>query len=193
MSTDWIVLDIEIAKTIEETPGGWNATDQLGVAVACLYDFRLDRLRIYGPQEIDELRARVYSAERITTFNGWRFDFPVLFGLPQPERVEDLRTTSDDLLRRIWTARRLNPDTFNPKTHGGYKLDTLCLSTLGVGKIGNGADAPKWYQAGQVQRVASYCADDVFLTRDLALFIDRFGFCLRDEDIIRVPKWEGGV
>lgn len=30
---DHVVFDVEIAKTIEETPGGWDATDKLGVAV----------------------------------------------------------------------------------------------------------------------------------------------------------------
>jgi hypothetical protein len=36
---DHVVVDVEIAHTIEETPGGWDATDKLGVAVACVWDY----------------------------------------------------------------------------------------------------------------------------------------------------------
>ena len=48
--------------------------------------------------------------------------------------------------------------------------------TFGVGKIGYGGDAPKWFQAGEWAKVANYCADDVALERDLAVFMERFGF-----------------
>ena len=76
--------------------------------------------------------------------------------------------------------------------HKGWKLDQVMKGTFGVGKIGNGADAPKWYQAGQIHKVINYCVDDVALERDLAAFVDRFGYMIGQggEKVQIVPEWQ---
>ncbi len=187
---DHVVVDVEIQKTIEETPGGWDATDQLGVGVACVWEYRKERMRIYGPKDVQALRDRLLCADRISGFNIWKFDFPVIFGLPGRERVEALRTRTDDMLRRIWKALGIAPDDFSDR-HKGWGLDAVAGSTLVANKIGYGGDAPKWYQAGQVQRVANYCADDVALERDLTDFVDRFGYVLNGARVLKIPPWDG--
>lgn len=186
---DHIVVDVEIQKTIEETPGGWDATDKLGVAVACVWEYRTQRMRIYGPDDVKALQDRLLVADRISGFNIWKFDFPVIFGLPGRERVQSLLRKCDDMLRRIWKSLGLDPDTFT-KAHGGWGLDAVASKTLNASKIGNGADAPKWYQAGQIQKVANYCADDVALERDLTDFVERFGYVI-GPSMLRVPPWDG--
>lgn len=183
---DHVVVDVEIQKTIEETPGGWNATDKLGVACACLWEYRSQRMRVYGPDDVEELRRRLVRADRITGFNIFNFDFPVIWGIQKDHWIDcvqfdlDLKKTlepkTNDLLRRIWKFNGLDPDTFVPRTHGGWSLDAVAFSTLGKSKIGNGADAPKWYQQGRLHRVINYCADDVALERDLSDFADRYGY-----------------
>lgn len=196
--SDHVVVDVEIARTIEETPGGWNATDKLGVAVACLWECHTRRMRVYGPEDVPALQARLLKADRISGYNIWNFDFPVIWGVPKPQwtglgprppggpTVEEvsvvrtlLRVRCNDLLRHIWVALDYDPDKDGPKG-SGCKLDDIASATLGVGKIGNGADAPKWYQAGQVQRVVNYCADDVAIERDLAEFVDRYGYVIHN-------------
>lgn len=175
---DHIVVDVEIQKTIEETPGGWDATDKLGVAVAVVYEFQSDRFRIYGhtPDELASLRERLLGADKISGFNIWKFDFPVIFGLPGRERVEQLRPKTNDILVRIWRALKLNPDEFS-KLHAGWGLDVVVRGTLKApGKIANGAQAPRWFQAGKWGPLVNYCVDDVTLERDLTAFIDRYGF-----------------
>lgn len=176
---DHVVVDVEIKQTIEETPGGWDATDKLGVAVAVVYEFKTDRFRIFGPDDSDlmALRERLDRADKISGFNIWKFDFPVIYGLPGRLRVEHLRPKTNDILRRIWRDKGLDPDNFS-KGHGGYKLDDIMQSTFGVGKIGDGASAPKWYKEGKLSKVINYCVDDVALERDLALFVERHGFVL---------------
>lgn len=191
---DHIVVDVEIQKTIEETPGGWDATDKLGVAVACVWEFRGERMRVYGPDDVGALRERLLKADRISGFNIWKFDYPVIFGLPGRERVHELLAKTDDILRRIWQERMLNPDVWSA-AHGGWNLDLVALGTLGVGKIGNGADAPKWFQAGLIQKVVNYCSDDVALERDLAVFIDRYCYVINDNGGRRLclSRWEVGT
>jgi DEAD/DEAH box helicase domain-containing protein len=186
---DHVVLDLEIARTIEETPGGWEATDQLGVAVAVLYEAQGQRFRIYGPEDVPALQRRLLAADRVTTFNGWSFDLPVIWGLPRPQRVLALEWSSDDLLRRIWQAQGLDPDVFSDR-HKGWGLDAVCEGTLGARKIGSGGEAPKWFQAGQWAKVVNYCADDVALTRDLCMFMDRYGYVVHPRyGRLGVPPW----
>lgn len=161
---DHVVVDVEIQKTIEETPGGWDATDKLGVAVACLWEYRGERMRIYGPDEVPALRER--------------------------GRMPELKDRTNDILQRIWRALGLDDDAVNfTDLHKGWALDTVMKGTFGVGKIGYGGDAPKWYQAGQWAKVANYCADDVALERDLTDFVDKYGFVINGKSgqVLRLP------
>ncbi len=184
---DHVVVDVEIQKTIEETPGGWGATDKLGVAVACLWEYGGQRMRVYGPDDVEDLQARLLKADRITGYNIFNFDFPVIWGIEKKSWMADdagsvkqaLLPKTNDLLRRIWKSLGLDPDKFVPRTHGGWKLDDVAEETLGIGKIGNGADAPIWYQKGLIQKVVNYCSDDVAIERDLSDFIDRYGYVVR--------------
>lgn len=196
---DHVVVDVEIQKTIEETPGGWDATDKLGVAVACVWEYTTARMRVYGPDDVEALRERLLRADRISGYNIFNFDFPVIWGIANPDWTNwqvagdkpeirnrvggiNLKATlgmkTNDLLRRIWIAEGFDPDRWQSGM-GGAKLDDIAGATLGVRKIGNGADAPKWYQAGQIQRVVNYCADDVAIERDLADFVDRYGYVIK--------------
>lgn len=192
---DHIVVDVEIQKTIEETPGGWDATDKLGVAVACVWEYRTARMKVYGPEDVPALQERLLKADRVTGYNVWKFDLPVIWGLPGRERVEEMRSKTDDLLVRIWQALGLNPDTFTG-SHKGWGLDAVAGATIGAGKIGYGGDAPKWYQAGLIQKVTNYCCDDVALERDLCDFINRYGYVLNDTKTYRgaldIPAWQPG-
>lgn len=92
---------------------------------------------------------------------------------------EKLRGKTNDILRRIWTAQGYNPDVWQSGM-GGAKLDYIAGATISARKIGYGGDAPKWFQAGQIQRVVNYCADDVAVERDLTDFIDRYGYVIHN-------------
>ncbi len=206
---DHVVVDVEIQKTIEQTPGGWDATDMLGVAVACVWEYRTQRMRVYGPEDVDVLRERLLRADRISGFNIFNFDFPVIWGVAkqswldrgppgmESDRVRTLRnkllSKTDDMLRRIWQSKGLNPDRFDPKTHGGVGLDAVAEGTLNARKIGYGGDAPKWYQQGLIQKVANYCADDVAIERDLTDFVDRYGYAIANNKGLAIPAWKGGA
>lgn len=197
---DEIVVDVEIQKTIEETPGGWEGTDKLGVAVACVWEYQGRRMRIYGPDDVVVLRERLLAADRIGGFNIYNFDFPVIWAVPKKEWLgeqlvseevcdlqQQLLPKTNDILRRIWISLGLDPDKFDPRTHGGWKLDDLVSVLFGVKKIGFGGDAPKWFQAGQWARVANYCADDVALERDLIDFVEHYGYVINPKTGRKLP------
>lgn len=194
--SDHVVVDVEIQKTIGPPDNlTWDDTDKMGVAVACLWEYKTRRMRVYGPEDVPVLRQRLLKADRISGYNIWKFDFPVIWGL-RKEQWRDQRTKAelslktDDLLRRIWQALGLDPDTFGPE-HKGWGLDAVASATLNASKIGYGGEAPRWYQAGQIQKVVNYCADDVALERDLCDFIDRYGY-VRNTSVGRspaIPTW----
>ncbi|MHB1000490.1 MAG: 3'-5' exonuclease family protein [Armatimonadota bacterium] len=185
---DHIVVDVEIQKTIEELPNGWNDTHLMGVSCAVVYEYQTDRFRVYGPDDVQALQERLLAADRITGFNTYRFDFPVIWGLPNRERVTVLKAKSNDLLQRIWRALGLDEEEFS-KLHSGWGLDVVAKGTLGVGKSGFGGDAPKWYQSGNWARLVDYCIDDVRLERDLGAFIDRYGYVVNGNtgQVLRLP------
>lgn len=196
---DHIVVDVEIQKTIEETPGGWDATDKLGVAVACVWQYRDQRMRVYGPNDVEALRNRLLAADRISGFNIWKFDFPVIWGVSKADWASIgkcpvvcersvLRPKTDDMLRRIWQALNLDPDVFT-NDHKGWGLDAVAVETISVRKIGYGGDAPKWFQAGLIQKVVNYCADDVAMERDLTDFVEKFGYVVKGSVPLRIPPW----
>lgn len=132
---DHIVVDVEIQKNVDDVPGRWSATDKLGVAVAVVYEFLTGRYHVYLENDVAELRARLMRADRISGFNIWKFDFPVIFGLPGRERKTELLPKTNDILRRIWQSQNLDPESFS-KAHGGWNLDAICKGTFGVGPKG---------------------------------------------------------
>jgi DEAD/DEAH box helicase domain-containing protein len=195
MQADHVILDIEIIHEIGGTEGyTWDDTDKLGVSCASVYEVRTDRFKLYGPDDLEALKMRLDACERLTTFNGWAFDLPVIWGMEHRQRVEAYCLKTDDLLRRIWQANGLDPDVFSD-AHKGYGLDVVCQATLGIGKIGYGGDAPTWYRQGQWARVATYCQDDVTLTRDLCRFIDQYGYIINPkyQTMLTIPTWIPGM
>jgi DEAD/DEAH box helicase domain-containing protein len=175
MQIDHIVVDVEIQKNVDDLPGRWRDTDKMGVAVAVVYEFATDRYHVYLERDVPALRERLLRAERVSGFNIWKFDFPVIFGLSGQQRKIELAERTNDIFLRVGKALGVDEIRGPFDRLKGWKLDAICKGTLGQGKSGNGADAPKWYQAGELSRVISYCLDDVRLERDLVAYVDRHG------------------
>jgi hypothetical protein len=108
---DHIVLDVEIAHTIEETPGGWDSTHLLGVAVACVWEYRTGRMRVYGPGENDlvALKERILKADRVSGYNIWMFDFPVIWGYSRDEWVKEM----------LWSREKENEEKWGQMENRG--------------------------------------------------------------------------
>lgn len=170
MKPNVVVYDLEILRAIPDRSGqrlpnieycaGWDDHANMGVSVLCAYDFANELPLVYCADNLSDFQGLAGRADWLVGFNNRRFDNRVL--AHNGIEVPDDKTV--DLLAEIWKAAGLDPDVFNPATHGGYGLDAVCAANFGSGKTGNGALAPVEWQRGQAGKVISYCLSDVQLT-----------------------------
>ena len=69
-------------------------------------------------------------------------------------------------------------------------LDNLAKSNLGAAKSGNGLEAIRWWQEGNVEAIKRYCLDDVRITRDIYEFGKKNGHVIaetRNDPKVSVP------
>lgn len=146
-----IVFDIETSNIFQEV--GSNDPADLSISVVGLYEYDEDRYSSFVVEEFGKLWPILERADIFITFNGDHFDIPLL-NKYYPGDL--LKIKSVDLLKEVHKAagRRM-------------KLDQIAEGTLGLKKSGNGLDAIKWWREGEVEKVKSYCLDDVRLTKDV--------------------------
>jgi DEAD/DEAH box helicase domain-containing protein len=104
-------------------------------------------------KDLDKLFPILEQADVVIGFNIDGFDMPTFL----PYYSGDItQIPTLDLLARI-------------KNSAGHRisLDAVAQETLGIGKSGNGLDAIKYYQTKQWDKLASYCIQDVAVTRDV--------------------------
>jgi len=182
---DHIVLDVEAANDPAEV--GWNP-GLINLACAVIWEHSAQQMRVYGHQDVDLLRTRIEKADRITGYNIWKFDLPVIYSLKNKnDRTTWLEGKVDDILVRIWNA---------PGSGGQYvkgrKADDICKATIGRCKSGDGSGMPSLWRQGYYARVIDYCINDVSIERDLGLFIDQNGHILdpvRGNAKLAIPPW----
>lgn len=161
-----LVYDIEIVKAVPRTGeppvedveycAGWH--DHAHMGVSCIGAMHWDpseswapepRPRVFLPDNLEEFQD-LANASFVVGFNSKRFDDRVL-------RAAGIRVRTDyDVLEEAWYAEGLNPDKFEPATHGGFGLDAMARAQGFGGKTGHGALAPVDWQQGRPGRVVDY-------------------------------------
>jgi len=174
-SVPYRIFDIEIAKTIEETPGGWDGARKglAGLSCAVVYDSETKQTWLYGPQDVEGLASALEAPVVAISYNGIGFDVPAIEGMIG--RKLDVRTHFD-LLDALVTA---------VGSRRGLTLENVSRHTLGRGKSGSGAMAPEMYKtalkggeegAETMVKLLQYCGMDCILVRDLINFVQDHGF-----------------
>jgi DEAD/DEAH box helicase domain-containing protein len=147
-----IYLDIETLRLSHEVDGGWSNIRGFGMAVAVTWDKENGFRRWFE----EDARALINELEQFTsvvTYNGNRFDIEVLRAYAP---VDNVRKCSLDILEVV-----------HKLLGHRVKLDQLASDTLGTKKSGDGIKAVEWWRAGQKDRVAEYCEQDVAILRDV--------------------------
>jgi DEAD/DEAH box helicase domain-containing protein len=151
----WAVFDVETQRSAAEV-GGWHLAERMGVSVAVVYDGELDEFLVFREGEMAALLAYLMGRELVVGFNNKRFDNKVLsaYGDAKLHQVPTI-----DLLDEV-------------KSRLGYRLslDRLAEKTLDVKKSADGLQALQWYKEGRIDKIITYCRQDVEITRDLFLF-----------------------
>jgi DEAD/DEAH box helicase domain-containing protein len=169
-----IYLDIETLRLSHEVEGGWGNICSFGLAVAVTWD-KDNGFRRWYEEDAEKLVVELEHFSRVVTFNGNRFDFEVLRGYAPVERVRQRSFDVHEELFRLLGHR--------------VKLDQLARDTLGTAKSGDGIQAVEWWRAGQKDRVAAYCEQDVAILRDIVYHGRREGYVVLSSRRIRV-QWD---
>lgn len=150
-----VFLDVETKKTFDEVGGYFP--EKLGISFVGIET----RDGFSGPaqkegffeDDLPDLFPILETADVIVGFNIDGFDMPTMVEY-YPGDISQIPTL--DLMGRI-------------KDSVGHRisLDDVAQETLGVGKTGDGLDAIKYYQTGQLDKLRDYCLQDVKVTRQL--------------------------
>jgi DEAD/DEAH box helicase domain-containing protein len=110
----------------------------------------------FWEKDIAKLEPLLKSADLVVGYNSIGFDIPII-GNYLGRDINDIPQL--DLMVAVYKKLGFRP-----------KLDSLVTATLGVGKIGSGADAIRYFASGQLDKLKEYCMEDVRLTKRLYEF-----------------------
>ncbi|MFA6404886.1 MAG: ribonuclease H-like domain-containing protein [Candidatus Paceibacterota bacterium] len=146
-----ITLDIETKNLFEDV--GINDPVALDMSVVCIHDTEDDKYKSFLETDLKDLWPILEQSDVLITWNGEHFDLPIL-NKYYPGDINKIKSL--DLMKEVQKVlgRRL-------------KLDTVATATLGVNKSGNGLDAIRWWQSGEIDKIIKYCIDDVRITKEI--------------------------
>ena len=152
MAHDKIVFDIETKNTFEDVGGQANIA-KLEASVIGVYSYERNLYRVFEEREFPELGEWLQQAHLLISFYGKKFDVPVMekyfsFKLAAIRHFDMLEEIEKRLGRRIG-------------------LGVLAEANLGEGKSGHGLEAIDLWRNGELEKLKSYCLQDVKITRDL--------------------------
>lgn len=151
MAGDIVYFDLETRRTANDV-GGWGNKHKMGISVAVTFSTKLNEYTIYTEDESSALIEQLRRADLVVGFNHVGFDYEVLMG----HSIFDFRDQLRSLDMLIDLEKALGHR---------IKLDAVAAATLGMGKTADGLDALKWWQQGEVAKIAEYCCYDVKVTK----------------------------
>ena len=146
-----ITFDIETKNTFEDV--GSNDAVDLDISLLCTHDSETDEYDTFMHDDLDRLWPLLEKADMLIGYNSDHFDIPLLNKYYHGDLT---KIRSLDILKEIKnsTGRR-------------FKLDSVAEATLGTNKSGDGLDAIKWWNSGEIDKIKKYCLDDVRITKEV--------------------------
>lgn len=164
-----VVYDTEIKNVIDGKNVTWSTYDKMGISVACAFDYREMRYRVFCDDNIQDLADRLNEfGTLIVAFNQKGFDNNLM------RAFTTLNPDSELWLYDMLEESRIacGADKFTKGFRLQNHLETMKLDL----KTADGAMAPIWWQEGKVGRVIDYCLNDVRVEKGLFEHIVEFGW-----------------
>jgi len=146
-----ITFDIETKNTFQDV--GSNEAVDLDISLLCLHDSETNEYHTFMHDELDKLWPILEKTDMLIGYNSDHFDIPLLNKYYHGDLT---KIKSLDILKEIKDA-----------TNRRFKLDSIAEATLGINKSGNGLDAIKWWNSGEIDKIKKYCLDDVRITKEI--------------------------
>jgi DEAD/DEAH box helicase domain-containing protein len=179
-------FDLETRKLAADLPDGWAALKRGEGGISCLaaWSSLSGRPHLFGENTLQDAGALLEEADCVLSFNGVRFDIPVLEGVLGRSLAIKHHL---DMLQMVWAAL-----SERGENHKGNSLGELAYRTLGTSKNGNGLLAPQLADEGRWAELHDYCLQDVHLTRNLFKFAQKHGGVIDSRDemlLLTMPDW----
>ncbi len=151
----YIIFDIETQNTFDQV--GSRDVLALDISLLVIYDSKTDSYKSYMHDELDALWPIIEKTDMLVGYNSDHFDIPLL-NKYYPGDLTAIKSL--DLMVEIQKSlgRRL-------------RLDDVAEATLGINKSGNGLDAIRWWQEGEIEKIKKYCQRDVEITKKVFDYI----------------------
>ena len=166
-----VVLDIETQNTFQEV-GAYDHS-KLKISVVGVYFYETDEYLCYEEHELPILWNRLEKSGRIIGYNTKGFDYPVMNNY---YAGDFLTFPSLDILEEINKALGFR-----------LKLDDVAAASVGHRKSGHGLQAVEWWKQGEIEKIKTYCLDDVRVTKEVYEYGKKYG-ALAYEDRAGVRK-----
>lgn len=158
---DIIVFDIETKNTFADVGGSANI-DKLETSVIGLYSYNQNEYVCYEEKDFDKAGALFQKAKLLVGFYSKKFDVPVmekyfkfkLSAIPHYDILEEIEKVF---------GRRIG-------------LGLLAEANVGAGKSAKGLDAIDFWKNGEIDKLKSYCLQDVKITKEIFDLIRSRGY-----------------
>lgn len=146
-----VVFDIETSNIFADV--GKNDPALLNLSVIGIYESETGKYSTFLQEELKNLWPILEKADLLIGYNSLHFDLPLLNkyysgDLSKIQHIDLLKEIRDVYGRRM-------------------KLDQVAEGTLNTKKSGHGLQAITWWKNGEIEKVKSYCLDDVKITKEI--------------------------
>jgi len=179
-------FDIEIKNKIQgkgeaREPGfryceGWDDKEGMGISFLGVKQSGVKNIQFFDEENLNGFKDVIASSDLITGFSIFGFDVPLLKATLKRTGHDEETGMAGKCYDPFFDIKK----ALHYKNIKGWTLDNVVKSTLGLEKIGDGANAPNLWQLKKYAELINYLSVDVTVEDALFWHIWEFGWVSND-------------